>query len=66
MADAPQIIRRPRQSPQSEVERMLSRMIAGITHGRVTLVLQDGMVIQVNREESVRLGKQNGPRETGA
>ena len=39
---------------------MLSRIIAGITHGRITLVLQDGMVIQVNREESVRLGRQNG------
>lgn len=59
MGDAPQIIRRPRQSPTTEIERMLSKMIADITHGKVTLVLQDGVVIQVNREESVRLGKQN-------
>ncbi len=55
MADAPVIIRRPRQSGQSEVERMLIQMLSGMEHGKITMVLQDGMVIQLNREESVKL-----------
>ena len=56
MGNAPQIIRRPRQSPpQSEIEKMLTRLLTGLTHGRITLVLQDGVIIQVNREESVRI-----------
>lgn len=55
MADAPVIIRRPRQSGQTEVERLLIQMLSGIEHGKITMVLQDGVVIQLNREESVRL-----------
>ena len=55
MENSPLVIRRPRQSPHNEVERMLVKLITGITHGKITLVLQDGVVIQVNREETVKL-----------
>lgn len=55
MKTTPVVIRRPRQPVRSEVEKLLLRLISGMEHGRVTLVLQDGVVIQVNREESVRL-----------
>lgn len=55
MGNSPVIIRRPRQSPHNEIERLLVKLLAGINHGKITLVIQDGMVIQMNREETVKL-----------
>ena len=55
MGNSPVIIRRPRQSPGSELERTLARLITGINYGKISMVIQDGVVIQINREESVKL-----------
>jgi hypothetical protein len=55
MANSPVVIRRPRQSPGSELERTLIRLLTGLDYGRISLVIQDGVVIQINREESVKL-----------
>lgn len=55
MSKEPVVIRRPRQSGQTVIEKMLIRLISDMNQGKVTLVLQDGAVIQVNREETVRL-----------
>lgn len=55
MGDSPVIIRRPRQSSGSELERTLARLITGINFGKISMVIQDGVVIQINREESVKL-----------
>jgi hypothetical protein len=30
-------------------------MLSDMEHGKITMVLQDGVVIQLNREESVKL-----------
>jgi hypothetical protein len=57
MEKSPVIIRRPRQAQQNEIERLLIKLITGLTYGKITLVLQDGVVIQVNRDETVRLAE---------
>jgi hypothetical protein len=57
MTEAPVVIRRPRQShtPRTEVDKMLFRLIKEMNHGKVTMVVQDGVIIQVNREETVKI-----------
>jgi len=49
------VIRRPRQSGRSEIERTIVKLVSGIRNGKVVLVLQDGDVIQINREETIKI-----------
>jgi len=56
MGNPPVVIRRPRQpSPQSEIEKILIRLISGINYGKITLVIQDSEITRIDREESVKL-----------
>jgi hypothetical protein len=38
-----------------ELDRMIRESLAGIRFGTVTLVIQDGRVIQIDRSEKVRI-----------
>lgn len=41
-----------------ELERLVRETLASIRFGTVTLVVQDGRVIQVDKSEKIRLNKQ--------
>ena len=41
--------------PNPEVERRLRQALREIRFGTVTLVIQDGQVIQIDRNEKIRL-----------
>lgn len=40
-----------------DLERLVHEALASIRFGTVTLVVQDGRVIQVDKSEKIRLGK---------
>ena len=52
----------PRQTPNDpwnrEVEQVVREALESIRFGTVTLVVQDGRVIQVDRNEKIRLSRQ--------
>lgn len=41
-----------------ELERVIKETLASIRYGTVTLVVQDGKVIQVDKNEKIRLPKE--------
>ncbi|BCS54157.1 YezD family protein [Geobacter sp. SVR] len=41
----------------SELERLVRRALGSIRFGTVTLVVQDGRVIQVDKNEKIRLNR---------
>jgi hypothetical protein len=43
----------------------LERLLLGIEHGSVTLIVQDGRVVQLDATHKVRLAGSTGPRRTG-
>lgn len=52
----------PRQTADEpwnrELERVVRESLASIRFGTITLVVQDGRVIQVDRNEKIRLNRQ--------
>jgi hypothetical protein len=42
----------------ADLERLVRETLASIRFGTVTLVVQDGLVIQVDKNEKIRLGRQ--------
>jgi hypothetical protein len=41
-----------------DVERLLREALATIRFGTITLVIQDGLVIQIDKSEKIRLSRQ--------
>jgi hypothetical protein len=44
----------------------LRRLLNGMRHGSVTLIVQDGRVVQLDATHKVRLAGANGQRRQGA
>lgn len=42
----------------ADLERLVRETLASIRFGTITLVVQDGLVIQVDKCEKIRLGRQ--------
>jgi hypothetical protein len=47
----------PSETWSRELERLVRETLASIRFGTVTLVVQDGRVIQVDKSEKIRLNK---------
>ncbi|MGE3269728.1 MAG: YezD family protein [Chloroflexota bacterium] len=43
----------------------LRRLLSGMQHGSVTLIVQDGHVVQLDATHKVRLAGSSAPRRTG-
>ncbi len=57
---------KPIHDPWSvDLERLLREALQKIRFGTVTLVIQDGVVIQVDRSEKIRLGRQGHMHGSG-
>ncbi|MBF0531178.1 MAG: YezD family protein [Deltaproteobacteria bacterium] len=49
----------PTPDPWSrQLEKLIREALASIRFGTITLIVQDGRVIQVDKSEKIRLGKQ--------
>ncbi|HEY8910988.1 MAG TPA: YezD family protein [Desulfosporosinus sp.] len=59
MVEKPRVIHFKRKSLGQEDLRKLLEIIEEVSHGSVTLIIQDGIVIQIDRHEKLRLRKRS-------
>lgn len=59
MVEKPRVIHYKRESLGQEELRKLLEIIEAVAHGSVTLIIQDGIVIQIDRNEKIRLRKRS-------
>jgi hypothetical protein len=59
MRDAKHYGRRPLASP--DLER-IATALRGLRYGAVTAIVQDGVVVQVDRTEKIRVERERAPR----
>lgn len=57
MVEKPRVIHCKREPLGQEDLRKLLEIIEAVSHGSVTLIIQDGIVIQIDRNEKIRLRK---------
>jgi len=57
MVEKPRVIQCKRAPLCQEDLRNLLEIIEEVSHGSVTLIIQDGIVIQIDRNEKIRLRK---------
>jgi hypothetical protein len=57
MVEKPRLIHYKREPLGQEELRKLLEIIEEVSHGSVTLIIQDGIVIQIDRNEKIRLKK---------
>lgn len=57
MVEKPRVIHCKRAPLGQEDLRNLLEIIEEVSHGSVTLIIQDGIVIQIDRNEKIRLRK---------
>jgi len=57
MVEKPRVIHYKRESLGQEDLRKLLEIIEAVSHGSVTLIIQDGIVIQIDTNEKIRLRK---------
>jgi len=55
MVEKPRVIHYKREPLSQEELRKLLEIIEEVTHGSVTLIIQDGIVIQIDRNEKIRI-----------
>lgn len=60
MVEKPRVIHCNRQPLGQEELLKLLEIIEEVSHGSVTLIIQDGIVIQIDRNEKIRLPKKKG------
>ena len=48
----------PHDKWSADLERLIRETLASLRFGTITLIVQDGLVIQVDRNEKIRLGRQ--------
>ncbi len=58
----------PQRGPEDEREREISQIresLRGLRFGSVTIVVQDGVIVQIDRTEKRRLRQSVSPQESG-
>ncbi|TCK60999.1 YezD family protein [Seleniivibrio woodruffii] len=41
----------------SDIERLVKELVSSVMFGTVTIIIQDGRIIQVDRNEKIRISK---------
>jgi len=52
MQQQPTTIRRKRSDANLEIMRKISEILSTVNHGSITLIIQEGAVFQINKNES--------------